>query len=112
MARRKARLQVPVDQTMLDQLQELADALGFDSVPAMIRFWAKAELNSRGRPPELNQPNGIVLRYVELILALNPQPRTVDMAYSNLLRLLQRHKMKDLLRGLSHPPTSDRIFGT
>ena len=112
MAKRSARLQVPIEQSVLEQLETLADRLGFDSVQAMIRFWAKAEINQDGRPPALNVANGIVLRYVELILALNPQPPNPDTALHYLIKQLQHHRMKKALKALSHPPTSDKIFGT
>lgn len=112
MSQRNARLQVPIDQGVLDQLQKLANDLGFDSVPAMIRFWAKAELSQQDPEFNLNQSKRIALRYVELILALGPNSQNPDTILSYLINQLQRHKMKDVFKGLSQRPTSDRIFGT
>jgi hypothetical protein len=112
MAKRDARLQVPMDQQVLDQLHELADELGFDSVPAMVRFWAKAEINQHSRPPHLSKPNAIVLRYVEMVLALNPRPQSAGTAFDYLFQQFRRTKFKEFFKGLPQGPTSDRISGT
>jgi len=41
------KLQVPIDKTVRDGLTKRAEELGFDSVQAYIRFWAKAEVEGR-----------------------------------------------------------------
>lgn len=41
------KVQVPMDSAVHDGLAERAQALGFDSVQAYIRFWAKAEVDNR-----------------------------------------------------------------
>ena len=46
------KLQVPMDKGVRDALEKRAEQLGFDSVQAYIRFWAKAE--SDGRRVDLN----------------------------------------------------------
>jgi len=112
MAQRNARLQVPIDQEVLDQLEVIADDLGFDSVPAMVRFWAKGEIINRSQASGLNRPNSIVLRYVELILALHPEPNSVHSALDHLKRQLNRAGFKKAFPGLSNLSSSDRIFGT
>jgi hypothetical protein len=112
MSQRTARLQVPIDQAVLDQLQIMSNELGFDSVPSMIRFWAKAEINLRSQKTGLNRPNTIVLRYLELILALNPEPVNADRALEYLFRKLQQVKFRKFFKDLPQGPTSDKIHGT
>jgi len=112
MAQRTARLQVPIDQVVIDELQTIADELGFDSVPAMVRFWAKGEITKRSLASGLNRPNSIVLRYVELILALNPETSSVHSALGHLKRQLNLAGFKKAFPGLSNLSSSDRIFGT
>jgi hypothetical protein len=41
------KLQIPIDKDIRDRLQKRAESLGFDSVQAYIRFWAKAEVDGR-----------------------------------------------------------------
>ncbi len=41
------KLQIPIDKDVRDRLKKRATALGFDSVQAYIRFWAKAETDGR-----------------------------------------------------------------
>lgn len=41
------KLQVPIDKNVRDKLQLRATSLGFDSIQAYIRFWAKAETDGR-----------------------------------------------------------------
>ena len=41
------KLQIPIDKDVRDALQKRAGKLGFDSVQAYIRFWAKAEVDGR-----------------------------------------------------------------
>jgi hypothetical protein len=43
----QVKLQVPIDKSVRDKLQLRATKLGFDSVQAYIRFWAKAETDGR-----------------------------------------------------------------
>lgn len=112
MAQRNARLQVPIDQTVLDQLEVIADELGFDSVPAMVRFWAKGEIVKRSQARGFNRSNSIVLRYVELILAMHPEPPTVHSALSHLKRQINRAGFKKAFPGLSNLSSSDKIFDT
>jgi len=112
MSKRDAKLQVPIDQAVLDQLHVLADDLGFDSVPAMVRFWAKGEIAKRSQSSGFNRPNSIVLRYVELILALQPQPASVHSALGHLKRQLNQAGFKKAFPGLSNLSSSDKIFDT
>ena len=41
------KLQVPIDTTVRDGLEQRAKELGFDSAQAYIRFWAKSEVEGR-----------------------------------------------------------------
>ena len=41
------KLQIPIDKDVRDKLEKRATSLGFDSVQAYIRFWAKAEADGR-----------------------------------------------------------------
>lgn len=115
MAQRDARLQVPIDQVVLDKLQILADELGFDSVPALIRFWAKAETSDNIknlRQRNLADPNAQVLHYIELILALNPsKPLNAEQAISYLIKKLQLAGFRKFFKYYSSG-SSDKIFGT
>lgn len=43
----QVKIQVPIDKDVRDMLQARALKLGFDSVQAYIRFWAKAETEGR-----------------------------------------------------------------
>jgi len=43
----QVKLQVPIDKAVRDGLEKRAKRLGFDSVQAYIRFWAKAEVDGR-----------------------------------------------------------------
>jgi hypothetical protein len=49
------KLQVPIDSDIRDGLEIRAKELGFDSVQAYIRFWAKAEVE--GRKVDLGSPS-------------------------------------------------------
>ncbi len=41
------KLQIPIDEKVRDGLAKRAEQLGFDSIQAYIRFWAKAEVEGR-----------------------------------------------------------------
>ncbi len=41
------KLQIPIEASVRDGLAKRADQLGFDSIQAFIRFWAKAEIDGR-----------------------------------------------------------------
>lgn len=41
------KLQIPIDKSIRDALSQRAEDLGFDSLQAYIRFWAKAEVEGR-----------------------------------------------------------------
>lgn len=41
------KLQVPIDKNVRDRLEQRARDLGFDSIQAYIRVWAKAEADGR-----------------------------------------------------------------
>lgn len=41
------KIQVPIDKEVRDKLERRAKTLGFDSLQAYIRFWAKAEVDGR-----------------------------------------------------------------
>ncbi len=41
------KIQVPIDKQTRDKLEVRATKLGFDSIQAYIRFWAKAEVDGR-----------------------------------------------------------------
>lgn len=121
MARREERVQVPIDQTTLQELQVRAQELGFHSVPALVRFWIKGELISNGKKPAgvdhdsngLSEPNAHVLRYMELILALNPaQPKSAEAALEYLMRQMRRASFRKFFRDFPGRETSDTIFGT
>jgi len=43
----QVKIQVPIDKDVRDRLEKRAESLGFDSVQAYIRFWAKAEVEGR-----------------------------------------------------------------
>ena len=43
----QVKIQVPIDKDIRDGLEKRASALGFDSIQAYIRVWAKAELDGR-----------------------------------------------------------------
>jgi hypothetical protein len=43
----QVKIQVPIDKNVRDKLQLRATKLGFDSIQAYIRFWAKAETDGR-----------------------------------------------------------------
>ncbi len=43
----QVKLQVPMNKDVRDKLEQRATKLGFDSVQAYIRFWAKAEVDGR-----------------------------------------------------------------
>lgn len=43
----QVKIQVPIDKDIRDKLEVRATKLGFDSVQAYIRFWAKAEVDGR-----------------------------------------------------------------
>lgn len=47
------KIQVPIDKDIRDGLDKRAKALGFDSIQAYIRFWAKAEVD--GRQPDFDE---------------------------------------------------------
>jgi len=115
-AQRDTRLQVPIDKAVLDKLQIRADELGFDSVPAMVRFWAKGETSEQRqamRQKGLNNANVQVLRYVELVLALNPQtPKTSEQALKYLIVHLGKANFRKYFRDLVGVKSSDKIFGT
>lgn len=121
MARREERLQVPIDQTALEELQIRAEELGFTSVPALVRFWIKGELSSNRAKPAgkghdlhgLSEPNVYVLRYMELILALNPaRPKSAEAALEYLMRQMRRANFRKFFRDFPSRETSDTIFGT
>ena len=40
-------IQIPIEEEMRDALRRKAHFLGFDSIQAYIRFWAKAEVEDR-----------------------------------------------------------------
>lgn len=40
-------IQIPIEEEMRDALRRKAHFLGFDSIQAYIRFWAKAEVEGR-----------------------------------------------------------------
>ncbi len=40
-------IQIPIEEEMRDALRRKAQFLGFDSIQAYIRFWAKAEVEGR-----------------------------------------------------------------
>jgi hypothetical protein len=40
-------IQIPIEEKMRDALRRKAHFLGFDSIQAYIRFWAKAEIEGR-----------------------------------------------------------------
>ena|GEM_PF-2509221 len=40
-------IQIPIEEELRDALRRKAHFLGFDSVQAYIRFWAKAEVEGR-----------------------------------------------------------------
>lgn len=40
-------IQIPIEKEMRDALHRKAHFLGFDSIQAYIRFWAKAEVEGR-----------------------------------------------------------------
>lgn len=43
----QVKIQVPIDKQVRDKLEARATKLGFDSIQAYIRFWAKAEVDGR-----------------------------------------------------------------
>lgn len=43
----QVKIQVPIDKNIRDGLEKRASALGFDSIQAYIRVWAKAEVDGR-----------------------------------------------------------------
>lgn len=43
----QVKIQVPIDKQTRDKLELRATKLGFDSIQAYIRFWAKAEVDGR-----------------------------------------------------------------
>lgn len=43
----QVKIQIPIDKQTRDKLELRATKLGFDSVQAYIRFWAKAEVDGR-----------------------------------------------------------------
>ena len=43
----QVKIQVPIDRDVRNKLEARATKLGFDSVQAFIRFWAKAEVEGR-----------------------------------------------------------------
>lgn len=43
----QVKIQVPIDREVRDKLQKRAENLGFDSIQAYIRVWAKAEVDGR-----------------------------------------------------------------
>ena len=118
MARRDTILQVRMDQTVLGELQVRAEELGFDSVPALVRFWVKAEIDGQslgaGREGRrAGGPHEQVLRYVELILMLNPAtPRSAEAALDYLMRQMRRANFRKFFRDFPGGETSDRIFET
>ena len=48
-------IQIPIEEEMRDALRRKAHNLGFDSIQAYIRFWAKAEVE--GRKVEVDDRN-------------------------------------------------------
>jgi hypothetical protein len=48
----QVKIQVPIDKDVRDKLEQRATDLGFDSIQAYFRFWAKAEVD--GRHPNLD----------------------------------------------------------
>jgi hypothetical protein len=119
MARRDVTLQVRMDQTILEELQVRAEELGFDSVPALVRFWAKAEISGQSREArragdaKVYGPNAQVLRYMELILALNPAtPSSAEAALNYLMRQMRRANFRKFFQDFPGRETSDTIFET
>jgi|GEM_PF-467311 len=43
----QVKIQLPISKDIRDKLEARASKLGFDSVQAYIRFWAKAEVDGR-----------------------------------------------------------------
>lgn len=96
------KLQVPMKKGLYEGLKTRAKELGFDSVQAYVRFWATAETASHQSHPQLaatldmpapslNHPNDQALRYLELLLATNPQePPDVEGALEYVRKQLER----------------------
>jgi hypothetical protein len=58
------KVQVPIDPKVYEALKKRAEELGFDSIQAYIRFWAKAETTRKTEEPDLARPNTQALRYL------------------------------------------------
>ena len=72
----RVKLQVPMDKKVYQGLEKRAEELGFDSIQAYVRFWAKAEANGHASSTyqDLKQPEVQAMRYLELLLATRNSP--------------------------------------
>lgn len=89
------KLQVRMNKNVYESLSQRANDLGFDSVAAYVRFWAKAESQQHGDTtyPHLSQPSMQALRYIELLLAIDgTEPTSLTDALDNILKKLKRTK--------------------
>jgi hypothetical protein len=71
------KLQVPMEKSSYEGLLKRADELGFDSVQAYVRFWAKAETSQRAQSSayqDLSKPDVQALRYIEMLLSIKAAP--------------------------------------
>ncbi len=67
-----------MDYKVYQKLKSRAEELGFDSVQAYVRFWAKAEIRKQPEKAadQLADPTAQALRYLELLLATSKQKPT------------------------------------
>jgi hypothetical protein len=89
-------LQVRMTAEQLDQLRSRAESLGFNSVPAYVRYWATADARQvDNRSLTLNEPSRLALRYLELLLAQAPNPFVnADAALDHIIWKLKRQAFK------------------
>ena len=96
----QVKLQVHMPKVTYDELHKLAEELGFDSAPALVRFWAAAETRKNKEPSDenLGKPSVQAVRYIELLLATKEEePANLEMALEYVQKQLRRQQSRRYL---------------
>ncbi len=97
----RPKLQIALDQPHIDALQRRANAMGFNSAAALVRWLAVTEVTRPQEEALLNRESRLAIRYLELVLAFRSPP------VSSLQQALQHLSLA--LRSQYYRSTLDRI---
>ncbi len=91
----RVKLQVRMTADQLNQLKHRAESLGFNSVPAYVRYWASADAKQADNQSlTLNEPSRLALRYLELLLGQAPKFVNADAALDHIIFKLRQRSFK------------------